>query len=508
MNYSAQSMRAAGMWLGCLLLSAGCTVHGVDGEPPPPLEVPDAYTQVAAGDAAATPDRWWEIFEDPELNRLVDEALTDNFDLRIAWARLDQLAAVSDAAQSGWWPQISAGGSMSRSKSQFQFGSFENDQFDLSLTVSYEIDLWGKVLSNSRAADLDFAASQMDLRTAAMTVTASVVNTWISLTEQRSLEKLIREQIATNEQYLALTEARFEQGLGSAVAVLQQREQVQRAATQLPLVVSRTKVLEHALAGALGRTPGTVAASAPHELPSVPPPPDAGLPADLLTQRPDVRAAQYRVIAADHRIAAAMAEYLPTISLSANLGFRAFDIAELFESFIWSLAASFNQFVWDGGRRMAEVERTEAVVRERLLSFGSAFLSAVREVEDAAVQERQQRAYVTEIDKRLAIARGVLDESRKRYVAGLSDYLPVLTALGSVQQIEQERISAERQVLTFRVDLYRALGGSWTDAIERNQEDAADAAGATGTEVEMNSRAQPSVATRSGGPVNALEALP
>lgn len=199
----------------------------------------------------------------------------------------------------------------------------------------------------------------------------------------------------------------------------------------------------------------------PLALPELPPLPEAGLPADMLASRPDVRAAQARLAAADYRVAAAVADRLPSLSLTGSAGYSAVRSQDLWNSQAWSMAASALAPVFDAGRRAAEVSRTKAKVDEALALYTQTILTAFREVEDALVQERKQREYVESVREQLDLATSTLREARERYSNGLSDYLPVLAAVQSHHQIERELVSARRQLISFRIQLYRSLGGSW-----------------------------------------------
>jgi outer membrane protein TolC len=192
------------------------------------------------------------------------------------------------------------------------------------------------------------------------------------------------------------------------------------------------------------------------------------LPADLLKRRPDVRRAQLSLAAADYRVAAAVADRFPAVRIGGETGFQSSsfgDVGNIFNNWIWSVMANLTWPVFDGGRRKAEVDRTKAVVRERIDAYGQVVLLAIQEVEDALVLERKQAEYLRELEGQVTLARATLREARMRYVNGLNDYLPVLAALQSLQELERSRLTARRNLLTFRVQLYRAMGGAWPEVL-------------------------------------------
>ena len=384
-------------WAGlawCFVASGcGALLHSVDDAPAPPVPVTDAFRQAkGVKTSSVAQGRWWTTFEDQGLNAVMRAAITENLDLKRASARMKQAQAIRRGANSAWFPQIDISANASRSKSAFQFGSFENSQYDLSAAASYELDLWGRINFTTTAAALDFKATEFDLETVAMTVSAQVAETWFQLVEQRATLALLQRQLKTNQTFLELVELRFGQGQVSSVDVYQQRQLVASIEGQLPPVNSAIAVLEHRLAVLLARSPGDPSLPTGEMLPSLPPPPAIGLPATLLKRRPDVQAAQARVMAADNRIGAAIADQFPTLRLSASGGFRSFtDPTDLFDNFIWNIAGGLAGPLFDGLRRRAEVDRTKAVLEDQLLAYGQTVLTAFQEVEDALVQERQQR---------------------------------------------------------------------------------------------------------------------
>ncbi|MDM8524463.1 efflux transporter outer membrane subunit [Desulfococcaceae bacterium HSG8] len=412
---------------------------------------------------------WWEDFHDPALNSLVGKALADNQGLKQAYARLKQAWAVADQARASRWPSVTtdAGAGRSRINVETQTGSkaLYNTQYSAGAGVSYEVDLWGRIASLTRAAELDAGASQEDLETIGMSLAAEVSETWFSVVEQNAMLRLAQEQLDVSQTYLKLIQVRFGQGQSSALDVYQQRQQAAGIRAQLPLIESKRRVSLHKLAVLLGQSPqeepelagktdlNRVVLPELHDLPS------AGIPADILKSRPDIQAARFRVKAADHRVSAAISDRFPSLRLTASGGFRATELARLFENLIWDILGNLSGTLWDGGRKSAEIRRTRAVLEERTAAYVQAVLTACQETEDALVREEHQRTYIDKLEAQISFARVSLEESRAHYLNGLDDYLRVLTALKSVQELEKALISAKKQLLSYRVQLYRALGG-------------------------------------------------
>ncbi len=438
---------------------------------PPPLDPPGRYAS-ARGTGAAAPERWWTAFGDDALDTLVDDALGANFDLRRAWARLDQARAAARTAGADRAPSLNLEGSARRTETVAAAGPEAGtvqaaEQYALGLAASYELDLWGRVASGARAAVLESDASEADLHTAALTVAAELAQAWFELREQQAQIDLFAAQRETSRTYGELTEYRFGRGLASALDVLQQRQQTASLEALVEPVRGRRRVLEHRVAFLAGRAPGTALPSPAGRLPDPPPLPAPGLPADLLLQRPDVRAAQARLRAADERVASAVAARLPSLRLTAGGGYQSPRLSTLFDPWLWNLAASLVGPLVDGGRRSAEADRARGAREERLADYGQALLRAIREVEDAWALEEQQAAYLARLERQTGLAEETLGQARSRYGQGLTDYLPVLTALERLQALQRTLVSARRQRLAYRVQLYRALGGTWPASLKR-----------------------------------------
>jgi multidrug efflux system outer membrane protein len=435
--------------------------------------IPDSYAEGTMSGPII--NRWWEEFNDGQLSELITRALSDNLDLKRSWARLDQAQAIADQASSARWPQIAADGGASRIRTNIPVTPSGEEtipqrttNYNLGVGASYEIDLWGRIASLDRAADYDLKATRMDLESMAMSIAAQVTEVWVSLIEQISKRTLLQSQLKTNETYLDLVELRFGRGLASSLDVYQQRQQVASLRARMPLIESQITILKHQLNILLGKSPESGIDPIVSLLPELWPQPAAGMPAELLTRRPDVRAAQMRVSSADERVGTAIADRFPALRLSAGTGYTAGSLAELFDNWIWNIAGSVSATVWDGHRKNREVKRTTSVLAEQIALYEKTFLTALKEVEDALIQEENQRIYVEKLGIQTELARKTLTEARQRYINGLGDYLPVLTALQTHQETESNLLTAQKQLVSYRIQLCRALGGTWTSGLERN----------------------------------------
>jgi outer membrane protein TolC len=249
--------------------------------------------------------------------------------------------------------------------------------------------------------------------------------------------------------------------MASALDVYQQRQVVEGVKAQIPLVEAQEQLLLHELALLLGKPPRSrisitrTALVLPEAVPAT------GIPADLLANRPDIRAAWRRLQSADWRVSAARADRLPAIRLTAGASFGPAQPDLLWENWLLNLAANLAAPILDGNRRAAEVDRTKAVADERLWAYRETVLTAIKEVEDALVSEAKRREHIAALQLQIDAAKRALEEARDRYRKAIDDYLPVLTQLLAVQTLERNLIQQRAQLILDRLALYRALGGAW-----------------------------------------------
>jgi NodT family efflux transporter outer membrane factor (OMF) lipoprotein len=425
--------------------------------------------------------RWWERFNDPALNALVAEAFSGNLDLAQAYARLDQFEAVAKATGGAEIPAISAQGEWSREDTPSFFGNNTGNSYRYSAAASYEVDLWRKLRSRTRASRIEMQASRDDVAALYQTLAALVVDTYYLAVEQRAQLALTDRTIQSFADTVARVERRYREGLVPALDVYQARQNLAAAKSQRPLFEASLAQAEHGLAALLGRYPEGGTSGDLVTLPLTPAAFPAGLPSELLGRRPDVQAALLRLEASDARIAAAIAERFPSFNLIGNRGESsvAFSTGDI-EGAFWKILVDAALPLVDGGRRRAEVERNRAIFRENLAGYHQTVLTAFQEVEDALVRNKTTEERITRLEERVEASDAALRLSLKRYVQGISDYLPVLTAQALAFDAESDLLAARRQLISDRVSLARALGGHWMlDAMrdQRGRENAPDASG-------------------------------
>jgi NodT family efflux transporter outer membrane factor (OMF) lipoprotein len=348
------------------------------------------------------------------------------------------------------------------------------ESYGTGLAASYEVDLWGRIRADIAAARYEMEASREDLHAAMESIAAQVVLTWLDLIEARQELELVQRQLESNRTTLELVELRRAKGLASALDVFQQRQAVAGREAILPVLELRIESLHYQIALLLGKTPQQGPRMETQAYAPLGPLPETGLPSDLLARRPDVRAAGLRLQAADWAVAAARADRLPSLRLSAGVDLTGNAVDDLFDDWLARLAASVTGPVFDGGRRKAAVERARAVVDERLAAYKRVVVTAIFEVADALLRETKQRELIAALEVQYDAARQTHEEALTRYRKGLNDYLPVLNALTNMQNLERELLQEERTLRFERVQIALALGGSWMEAARAQTEESID----------------------------------
>ncbi len=447
-----------------LLLLSGCSPFSANLQPVELVEVPTSYS--TAGTAAASPDRWWQSFAAADLDRLVEEALTDNLSLRQAWARLQQARALSRQTASSRQPDLDVSGEYSTSRTR-SAGS-TSDSYSLGLSSSFELDLWGRVAAEVKSQKKSEQATREDLNTAAISLAAEVTDRWLTLIAQLEQQRLLEEQLQTAQSYLELIDLRFRKSQATALDLLQQQESIAALQTRLPALQKTERLLRNELAVLLGNNPQQPLALTTTSLPLLQPLPELGIPADLLEQRPDIRAAALNLQAADWDLTVAKADRLPALKLTASASTSG-DFSDLFDNWLLNLANNLTAPLLDGGYRAAVVERQQAIIAEELAAYQETVLEAIREVEDVLISEQKLQEELNALQNQLELAEKALSAARTRYLKGSSTYLPVLTELQNVEQLQQDLLTQHLDLLTNRVTLYRALGGDWTEQLPVQQ---------------------------------------
>lgn len=426
-----------------------------------PAELPADFTRTGE---TSVPDKWWIVFEDKELNVLVDSALYSNFNLKSTWENLRAARFVVDRESSGLYPSVDA--SLQGGVDYPQPDYVGGESFRFELRSEYEVDLWGRIRSSIEAEQYRARATWSDYQATALTLSAEIVSTWFELAEAINQLELLNDQIKVNEQMLRLLRARLGSGLIRSVDVLRQKQLIESNYGQQLQVESDMEILKHELNLLLGRFPQSEIKALPDSLPLLPPLPETGIPAELVMRRPDVQIAYNRLMAADRDLATAISNKYPRFSLVASTSVRANNLSQLFQDWAYSLAGNLLAPVFRGGALNAEANRTEAVKNQFLYNYAETVLIAFREVEDALVREEKQLKRIQSLGEQAGLAEKAYRQLRLEYFNGMANYIDVLTALNQEQQLRRDLLSEMRIMLMIRISLYRALAGGFETPVE------------------------------------------
>jgi multidrug efflux system outer membrane protein len=449
------------------LLSA-CAV-GPDYAAPETAATPFVQAQAAGVAEQPFEAAWWEQFQDPVLDDLVERALASDLDLRIALARVEEARAYYGAARRDRWPGVSTEAARSRSNQQmpgFAEQRTEIDSYDVGFSTLWELDLFGRVRRGAQAAGAQADAAVADLRDAQVLVAAEVARNYVELRGAQKRLNVARQNLGYQQETLDLTRVRLELGRGSELDVASAAARLAATEATIPPLVAAEVVAANRLAVLLGERPGALAAQlayrevAPHLTTLA-----VDSPAALLQRRPDIRAAERELAAATARIGVAKADLFPRLTLSGFIGFVAGDADSLgeSESRAWNVTpvlswAGFDRGVWAG------VTVAEARASAALAGYEQAVLRALEETENAFVTYGTHRQRLQSVVEQAAASRTAAELARIQYREGALDFLRLLDAERTLLQAEDAVAGAERDLNGAVVLIYKALGGGWEAA--------------------------------------------
>lgn len=424
-----------------------------------PYEIPQAEPKAFSKSGTETlQSKWWLALSDAHLNIHITKALENNYSLEAVWQKLQEAQALTRREASELYPDIDIEATSSRI---IGGDRRDKDQFSIGPAASYEVDLWGRIRTNSNAESLRARAQEQNYRIAALTLSADIALVWIRLIEAKNQLVLINSQLTTNEKSLTALEARFGAGQIRSEDILRQKLLIETLQDEKIQQERLFRVLQHQLAVLRGETPQGQIYEVVATLPDLPDLPKTGLPAELVDRRPDIRAARLEIEAADKDLAVAIRDQYPQINLSASYISEAARAGDVFGSWITSLAAGLVAPVFDGLERKSEIERQEARRAELINQYAQTVLEAFQEVEDALIQEVKQRQRINNLQERVKLARDAYNQIEIGYINGASSFLSLLSAQTEYQETERDLISAQSNLLEIRIGLYRALSGGF-----------------------------------------------
>jgi multidrug efflux system outer membrane protein len=458
-RFSAPRLGAA---LAALALLAGCSFVPELKRPPAP--VPETFAGTAGLPATAVAP-WHEYFLDPALQRLIEAALVNNRDLRIALARVAEARALAGLSRADRFPTLEGQASASRSRTPGDLSSTgsarTSDRYDVALGIAaFELDFWGRVAALNEAALAQYLASDEAARSFRIGLIGDVASTWLQFNELAERERLAQATLKSREESLDLIRRRRDAGLATDLDALAAESLTESVRGQWAELRRQRLQSENALALLTGMTataPPTARASQPASLAELSP----GLPSEALLRRPDVRAAEQRLIAANANIGAARAAFFPRIALTANIGTASSALSGLFDggSGAWLFQPVLKAPLFDAGRNQANLDLAQARKVAAIADYEKTIQQAFREVADALAAQATYREQMVAQQANLRASEGRLDRVKARAQAGIASYLEVLDASREAFATEQALVTSRRQLLVSQVVLYRALGG-------------------------------------------------
>src|SRR5690554_263822 len=449
-------------WPALALLFGVVALGGCAQQPVMPQvdqSLPEQWSSPLGSEQGWPDQHWWQGFQSDELTQLVQEALSHNFDLAAAAARVLQAEAQVRVSGATLLPGIDLD---LRSSRQGEVGEGGSSSYGAGLSASYEIDFWGKNWSALSASEASLEASRFDQDTVRLTTTAAVANTYLQVLSLRDRLRIAQLNLENAQRVLELTELRVNTGAASPLELAQQRSVVAQQRAGIPAIRQQEREAMAALAALLGKPPQLLEIEGDTLVGLQAPPVVAGLPSELLQRRPDIRRAEAQLYAAAANVAAARASLFPSVRLTASLGLQGQEVSSLFDGNpAYSLGASLLQPIFDAGRLKAQKELAEARQLELIQTYRSAIVDAFADVDTAltAIEHlRQQRQLQDEV---LEQARLTLSLAEIRYREGAEDLLTVLDAQRTYYSAQDQRLQLELAALQALVDLYRALGGGW-----------------------------------------------
>jgi NodT family efflux transporter outer membrane factor (OMF) lipoprotein len=453
------------------IVLAACSV-GPDYVRPTPLEtMPTAFKELEGWKVATPADtqlttKWWELFNDHQLNSLEEQVVVSNQNIALAAARFRQAHSLVDGSRSAYYPSLSIGASEQRSAASATIGQGQSSPksiYLLPVTFSWELDVWGRIGRAVEASQAGLEASAADLAAAQLSAQAELATNYFQLRSLDAQRQYLDESCDNYRKNVELINNRYQAGIAARVDLLQAETQLKSTQAQaLDLGVQRAQ-LEHAIALLIGK-PASVFALSAMPLIAEPPVIPLSLPSELLERRPDIASAERLIASANALVGVAKAAYYPTVKLSSSIGLEASDIARwlTWPSRFWSIGPSLSESVFDGGLRRAQNQQALAVYEAAVASYRQSVLSAFRDVED-------NLAALKILDDEAVIQNEAVDASEKssqitlnQYQAGVVGYLNVITAQTAELANRKTAIAILGRRMVASVQLVKALGGGWT----------------------------------------------
>ncbi|MDB5273330.1 MAG: efflux system, outer rane lipoprotein NodT family [Chitinophagaceae bacterium] len=440
----------------------------------PELNTPSSYSAKPTADSSTAKKSWKEFFTDTTLQRLIDHTLAYNFNLQLAIKRMEVSQSYAKQSRLAWLPALNAQVSTATntpSQNSLNGISFKNflgtnhlEDYSIGLTLSWEIDIWGKIRRQKEAALATYLQSYEASRAVQTSLVAQVANSYYNLLMMDAQLQVAKKNVLLSDSVVQVMQWQKDAGDVTALAVQQAMTQQQNAAILVPQLEQAIILQENALRLLSGDWPGTVTRSAVLEPLITDDTLSVGVPADLLSLRPDVRANERALMAANARVGVAQANMYPSLNLTAAGGLNAFKASNWFivpASLFGTAAGGLLQPVFQ--RRMLKTQREVAVLEreQRVIEFRQSVLGAAHEVTNALVKLDKLKIQQQIAGERMQVSEQAVANAQLLFRSGLANYLEVITAQGRALQAELDQAAITRQQLSARVELYQSLGGGW-----------------------------------------------
>jgi multidrug efflux system outer membrane protein len=431
----------------------------------PKVEPPAAFRGQSVAEAASLADQaWFEVFADPALKALVEEALRANYDVRVASWRVDEYRARAGVAKSGWYPAITplAAWQRGRSSGYSPSGGGIGNGFNVQASAAWEVDLWGRVRRLNEGSMAAFLGAQDARRGVYLATVAQVAGGYFELRELDHRLAIAKSAVAAFRETHDLFDRRLQGGAASALETARARAALASAAATVPNLERQIHAQENLLCFLLGRNPGPIERGADLAAQPLPPAIPAGLPSTLLERRPDIREAEQRLVAANAEVGVATANFFPTLSLTGMLGVVAPQLDHYASNGkTWAVAPVLGFPVFQGPKLKYQKEAVVAQWEQARLRYQATVAAAFGEVSSALVAYRNYAEMEQELAQSVAALREAVGLVQQRYTAGLSNYLEVLDAQQQLFPAENALSQARLARLQTLVQLYKSLGGGW-----------------------------------------------
>ncbi|HUC53137.1 MAG TPA: efflux transporter outer membrane subunit [Candidatus Cybelea sp.] len=448
---------------------SGCTVGPNYNRPK--ADLPTTYRGATpeespkAASASLADEKWWNVFQDQELQGLIRTALGNNYDVRIAASRILQAQAQLGITRADQYPSLNGGANLvsTRNPAIGPIPSYSLTNGELTASASWNLDFWGRYRRATEAARANLLASDWARQQVVATLVASIASSYFQLRELDLALEISKRTLASRKESLELTTQLTEHGIDTMLDQRQAEELVYTASAQIPDLERQIAQQENAISFLLGNNPGSVPrgltiTQQPHA-PEVP----AGLPSSLLERRPDIRQAEENLVAANAQIGVARAAYFPQIALTGSAGFQSSALSNLLSgpAGLWTLSGTLTQPIFEGGRLKNNVRLAEAQQQQALLTYQQTIKGAFRDVSNGLIAYRKNRESRIEQERLTASAQDAAHLSQMRFKAGATDYLEVLTNETNYFSDQLNLVQAQNNEVQALVQLYQALGGGW-----------------------------------------------